>query len=145
MGTIKSFTDIKAWQKARAFCKWAYYIIENTPLKYNYKLRDQFDDSTGSMMDNIAEGFERFSKKEFIQFLTYAKGSCGEAHSQLYRILDRSFIDESTFQEKSTELTEISKMIHGFINYLKNSELKGWRFKEPEEGYEIDLNENFDV
>lgn len=136
MSTIKQFEDIIAWQKARAFSKQLYQIVVHSDLQNDYKLRQQIEGSAGSIMDNIAEGFERGGNKEFINFLTYAKGSCGETRSQLYRLLDRTYIDDETFTALKAELINISNLIGGLIKYLKSSELKGWKFKEDEAIYQ---------
>jgi len=89
MATIKSFEDIESWKKARTVCKKLGAMVEEGRFKRSYRLINQIEGSSGSIMDNIAEGFERGTRAEFIQFLGYAKGSCGELRSQLYRALDR--------------------------------------------------------
>jgi len=89
-------------------------------------------------MDNIAEGFERGGSKEFIQFLYFAKGSSGELKSQLYRMKDRNYIDQSTFDSFYRDLIEIRNKIVGLAKYLKNSNRKGYRFDEPDSEYGIE-------
>ena len=85
--------------------------------------------SVGSIMDNIAEGFERGSKFEFINSLTTSKGETGELKSQLYRCLDNKYISQILFDELYALADEITKMITGFINYLNKSKIKGQKFK----------------
>ena len=99
MATIKQFEDLEIWQSARELCQDVFKIIKTTPLGNDYKLRDQINGSSGSIMDNIAEGFERDGKNEFRQFLSIAKGSCGETRSQLYRVFDKKYINQEKFEE----------------------------------------------
>lgn len=129
MATWNSFEEIEVWQLARDFCKEIFNLINETDLKSDYKLKDQVNGSSGSIMDNIAEGFERGGNKEFIQFLVIAKGSAGESRSQLIRIFDRGYIIESKFVELKNKTIEISAKLGALINYLKKSEYKGQRYK----------------
>jgi four helix bundle protein len=88
-------------------------------------VRDQIQRAAVSIMSNIAEGFERGTKKEFIQFLFIAKGSAGEVRSQLYIALDLGYIKQDTFDSLNSDLLSISKKLSGFIQYLQSSSLKG--------------------
>jgi four helix bundle protein len=135
MATIKFFEDLNVWRRARVFSRNVYQLTTKGSFSKDWALRDQINKSTGSVMDNIAEGFERGGNKEFITFLSYAKGSAGESRSQLYRALDREHITESTFEELKQESCEISRMISSFMDYLKRSPLRGPKFQEPTEHY----------
>ena len=129
MATFNRLEDIIGWQKARELCK----IINLLTLKQNFskdfKLVSQIKGSSGSAMDNIAEGFERGGNKEFIQFLFISKGSAGETRSQLYRALDNSYITEEEFKKAYELANEVGKLAAGLISHLKTSELKGEKYK----------------
>lgn len=129
MASIKSFEEIESWKKARDVCQILGKIIDEGKFKSSYRLINQIEGSSGSVMDNIAEGFERGTRAEFIQFLGYAKGSCGELRSQLYRALDRKFITETEFNELKTLVLHTNGLIQNFIKYLQSSEIGGLRKK----------------
>lgn len=129
MATIKRFEEIKAWQKARALNIKVGNIIDKGQFNRNFRLINQIEGSADSIMDNIAEDFERNGNKEFIQFLYVAKGSCGEFRSQLYRALDRKYINQEEFDELYEISIEIIVMLQKLVNYLEQSELKGNKFK----------------
>jgi four helix bundle protein len=129
MATIEKFEDIKSWQEARELNRIMGTLIDDDRFKKNYKLISQIEGSAGSIMDNIAEGFERGGNKEFMQFLYIAKGSCGELRSQLYRAIDRNYIHEKEFDAITSQTLLISKLIQKLINYLNNSDYKGTKYK----------------
>ena len=129
MSSIKKFEDLEIWKLAREICQEVYFIKERSSLKNDFRLYDQLNGSSGSIMDNIAEGFERNGNKEFAQFLSIAKASCGETRSQLYRVLDRKYISQEEFDIQHEKLLTLGKQIGGFRTYLQNSVLKGSKFK----------------
>ncbi|MBL0051415.1 MAG: four helix bundle protein [Bacteroidetes bacterium] len=135
MAGVKNFEELKVWQKAREFNKTLFSVIENSGIKNHYILRDQISRSSISIMSNIAEGFERGGNKEFVQFLYIAKASAGEARAQLYIGLDLLFIEKSQFELLIELAVEVSKMLNGLIKYLKESEIKGYKFMEEEPAY----------
>lgn len=98
MATVQQFEGLHIWQLARELCSDVFVLITETKLKTDYKLKDQINGSSGSIMDNIAEGFERDGNKEFHNFLSIAKASCGETRSQLYRTFDRKYIEDKEFE-----------------------------------------------
>ena len=94
---IERFEDLEIWQEARDLCKFVFSITLSDAFKKDFKFRDQIRASSGSIMDNIAEGFERGGNKEFIQFLYIAKGSCGETRSQSYRAFDFQYLSNEEY------------------------------------------------
>jgi four helix bundle protein len=123
----KRFEDLEIWQQSREFCRDVYKITDYELFGKDFRLRDQIRGSSGSIMDNIAEGFERNGNKEFTQFLYIAKGSCGETRSQLYRALDNNYITKEEFNTLLNKAIRISKSISNFIQYLKKSEITGYK------------------
>ena len=129
MAKIERFEDIKAWQLARGLCKQINGFTLRQAFSRDFRLIGQIKGSSGSIMDNIAEGFERNGNREFIQFLSIAKGSCGETRSQLYRAIDNEYITKEEFDHAFQMAEEASKLISGFMEYLNQSEIKGSKFK----------------
>lgn len=129
MATIKRFEDLEVWQRAREICKLVSVYTKKQDFSRDFTLRDQIRGSSGSAMDNIAEGFERDGNKEFTQFLTISKGSIGETRSQAYRALDYEYISEEEFEVLKEKCLALSEKLGAFINYLKNSEYKGNKLK----------------
>jgi four helix bundle protein len=129
MATITKFEDILCWQEARTLNKFMRNLIKQKRFEHNFRLINQIEGSAGSIMDNIAEGFDRGGNKEFILFLYYAKGSCAELRSQSYRALDAEYIIQSEFEEINDKCLRINYLISRLINYLKTTEIKGMKFK----------------
>lgn len=129
MAQIKRFEDLLIWQKARVICQKVYSLTKNSGFVSDFELIKQCKRSSGSIMDNIAEGFERDGNKEFIQFLSISKGSCGELRSQMYRAFDNQYISQEEFDIMISDTLEESRMIQGFINTLKSTEFKGNKYK----------------
>ena len=129
MSKIERFEDLKVWQLARELCQDIHKLTLKAQFYRDFKLVGQIKSSSGSIMDNIAEGYERDGNKEFIQFLSISKGSSGETRSQLYRAFDNEYISQEEFNLAYEKCIEVSKMLKGFITYLKDSELKGNKYK----------------
>ena len=129
MATIRRFEEIEAWKVARELCLKIGAIIDEGSFKKSFRLIAQVESSSGSIMDNIAEGFERGTRAEFIQFLGYSKGSCGEFRSQLYRASDRKYLTQEQFDELYSLAVRVSAMLQKLIEYLQKTEVKGVRKK----------------
>ena len=129
MSKIQRFEDLEAWRIAREITKEVYRITKNDPFSRDFGLTNQICRACVSVMSNIAEGFERDGDKEFINFLSIAKGSIGEVRSQLYVALDQGYISDKEFISLYEKAIENRRIISGLINYLKQSELKGRKFR----------------
>ena len=125
---IERIEDLEIWQEARELCKLIFSVTSSEAFKKDFKFRDQIRASSGSIMDNIAEGFERGGNKEFMQFLFIAKGSCGETRSQSYRAFDFQYLSNEEYALLLEKTINLSKRISNFITYLKNSDLKGTKY-----------------
>ena len=129
MATINRFEDLEVWKLARGQVIEFNLLVETTSLGKNYSLRNQMDESSGSVMDCIAEGFDRSGNKEFRSFLLISKASNAEYRSQLYRCLDRKHFDTEKFQSLFEKNITLGNKIMALINYLSTSEFKGHRYK----------------
>lgn len=130
MSAIKQFEELEIWQIARRVSRKVYPLTLKEPICREYRLADQMKGSCGSVMDNIAEGFDRGSRLEFINSLGVARGESGELKSQLYRCLDNHFINQQLFDELYAELDLLIRKISSFIDYLNKSSIKGQKFKD---------------
>lgn len=130
MSTIKKFEELEIWQLSRELCKDVYGFIRSSEFSQDYALKDQINRSSGSMMDNIAEGFGRGGNQEFKNFLTYSTGSAKEVQSQLYRALDRGYITREQFEFAYGLAEKVSNKTGKFINYLNTTPIKGMKFRK---------------
>jgi len=129
MANFETFEELEIYKLARVQCQKIWGIIITSSLQKDYKLRDQINGSSGSVMDNIAEGFGRGGNKEFIQFLSYSRGSNNETQAQLQRCFDRNHISEAKYKTLYKESEILNEQISKFMNYLKKSERKGFKYE----------------
>lgn len=130
MSAVKDFEELAIFQKARELSKKIYPITNREGFKSDYRFVQQIRAAAGSIMDNIAEGFERTGNKEFLNFLYIAKGSCGEVRSQLIRANDVGYLTPEEYEELYIECRKLSASIMIFIKELRSSEYTGAKFKE---------------
>ena len=128
--TVNKIEDLVTWQCARELSKEIYTITNTFEFQRDYRFCSQIRAAVGSIMDNIAEGFEREGNKEFIQFLYIAKGSCGEVKSQLYRASDVGYITNEKSSELLLKTKDVQDKITAMIKYLKQSEITGKKYKQ---------------
>ena len=130
MATITKFEDLDVWQLARQLNIKIIPLLDKLNDAKNFDLKSQLDRSAGSVMDNISEGFERDGNREFIQFLAISKGSLGEVRSQLYRTMDRKFLEKENHDLLQEECLLLASKLGKFISYLNNSDIRGNKFKK---------------
>ena len=130
MATVQRFEDLEVWQMARKFASSIFELTLDEKFSKEYRFKDQIKSSSGSVMDNIAEGFGRESRLEFINFLGIAKGSLNETKSQLYRALDCNLITQEILDVLFEEANIILAKISAFMIYLNKSIIKGQKFKD---------------
>ncbi len=114
----KTFEEIQLWKDSRKFVNSIYQITSNEKFKYDFGFKDQIQRAALSVMNNIAEGFERENNKEFVRFLRYSKGSAGEVRSMLYICLDLNYISKEEFDNCFNNSLNIISQISNFIKYL---------------------------
>ena len=132
MAKAQKFEDLTIFQMARDLCKEVYAITKDGEFHKDTRFVQQIHAAAGSIMDNIAEGFERDGNKEFINFLYIAKGSCGEVRSQIIRASDVGFIDKETSTKLYNDSLSLGKAISKFITSLRNSPITGLKNLKPE-------------
>ena len=131
MAKAQKFEELAIFQMARELCKEVYKITKEKEFSKDSRFVQQIHASSGSVMDNIAEGFEREGNKEFVNFLYIAKGSCGEVRSQIIRASDVGFIDNDTATRLYNDCLSLSKAISAFIKSLRTSDYRGSKHLEP--------------
>ena len=129
MATVYRFEDLEIWQPTRKLYQQVSKLAEKLKKNHDYRFAEQMKAAIGSVMDNIAEGFERNIRLEFLNSLRIAKGECGELRSQFYRCLDNKYVTQQEFGEYCEEVDKVSKKIATFVKYLNNSKIKGLKFK----------------
>jgi 2-aminomuconate deaminase len=130
MATINKFEDLEIWQLSRLLSADIFNISNLKPLSQDFALKNQMLRSAGSIMDNIAEGFGRGSRLEFIQFLSIAKASASELQSQIIRCKDYKYISNDLFEMTIEKINKIGNKIAAFMSYLNKSNFKGQKFME---------------
>jgi four helix bundle protein len=118
---ITTFEDIEAWQLGRELTRKIYEITKTGEFSKDYGLKDQIRRASGSVMHNIAEGFDAGSNPEFIRFLGYSQRSCSEIQSQLYVALDQNYFDNNTFNDLYELANHAKSKVGAFIKYLKQN------------------------
>ena len=119
---VECFEDLFIWQKAVEFAKEIYFITEKTGLKNDFGLKNQMRDSAVSISSNIAEGFERRSRKEYLNFLNIAKGSAGEIRSQLYVAFEVGYLEQVELENLRDKAKFLSGSISNHIKSIFNAE-----------------------
>jgi four helix bundle protein len=129
MATVTCFEELEIWKRARELVRDVYAVTRSGHFSKDFALRDQIRRAVISIPSNIAEGFERGGRQEFIQFLSIAKGSSGEVKAQLYIAFDQEYLSETAFAELKQQAAETANMIGGFMKYLAQSEVRGVKYK----------------
>jgi four helix bundle protein len=130
MAKASTFEDLEVWQDARAFAKRIFELTHSPGFPKDFGFISQINNAAGSIMDNIAEGFERGGRKEFVQFLSISKGSVGEVRSQIHRGLDRNYFPQPIYQELFDTAIILSKRLSYFITRLNQSAYPGIKYKD---------------
>ena len=130
MSAVRDFEDLAIFQKARELSKKIYPVTNKEGFKSDFRFVQQIRAAAGSIMDNIAEGFERGGNKEFLNFLYIAKGSCGEVRSQLIRANDIGYLTSQEYDELYSECRKLSAGIMNFIKEIKASDITGAKYKQ---------------
>ena len=115
---IERFEDLDCWKKARELANLIYDLTNQRSFAKDFQLRDQLRDAVGSIMHNIAEGFDSGSDAEFVRFLKISRRSASEVQSELYLALDRRYILENHLEKAYAKARETKRLVNGLIAYL---------------------------
>ena len=129
MATINRFEELEVWQEARLLNKSIWQLTQKEDFKSYFSLNEQLRRASISIMNNISEGFDRNGNKEFVQFLSIAKGNTAEVKNMLYALLDLELISQKEFEELSQASEKLRNKIAKLMNYLKTSDFKGSKFQ----------------
>lgn len=138
MPTVERFENLRVWQEARQVVKLVYRLTAQFPSGERYGLASQIQRAAVSTMSNIAEGFERGTNKEFINFLYIAKGSNGEVRSQAYVALDLGYTSHAECNDLVQHCETLSRRLYNLIEYLKHTPFEGPKLREPGPVWDID-------
>jgi four helix bundle protein len=138
--SVRRFEDLVVWQKARVLTNEIYKITRKPEFSKDLGLKDQIQRASVSIMSNIAEGFERGSKEEFIQFLYISRSSCGEVRTQLYVAKDQNYITEEEFQKLQKLAIEVSRLIYHLIESVKTEGFRGQKYKKTYKSFREEIN-----
>jgi four helix bundle protein len=140
MASLRRFEDIEAWRQARDLTRLVYSCSSRDGFRRDLALQSQIRRAAVSVMSNIAEGFERDGSAEFRQFLAIAKGSAAEVESQLYVALDAGYITETDFCEMQCQPRSVKRLLAGFMRYLRQTPLRGYKYRRPRQQSEPTRN-----
>lgn len=144
MAKINRFEELEVWKLARELAEDIFWLSQEGSFAKDFELKNQINRASGSIMDNVAEGFGRANRAEFILFLGYSTGSSAEVKSQLYRAVDRRHITQEQFDLFYSNVDRIGKMLFGLIQSLKKSTVRGLKYKVEEDeavyGMESDVD-----
>ncbi|MCX6843189.1 MAG: four helix bundle protein [candidate division WOR-3 bacterium] len=129
MGTFRTFEEIEAWQQARTLAKMVYEASGKGAFGRDFALRDQIRRAAVSVMSNIAEGFGRGGAREFVQFLTVARGSASEVSAQFYVALDQGYLAQRDYRRLQEQATRTGSVVSGLVRYLRTAGLRGSKYR----------------
>ena len=129
MTTFRTFEEIDAWKRARQLTRDVYALSNKEGFARDFGLRDQIRRASVSIMSNIAEGYERSGRKEFIQYLAMAKGSAGEVSSQAFVAFDQGYVSEAEFKRLQESAADVARLLGGLMEYLRSTTLRGTKYR----------------